>query len=276
MKRACVIGWPIKHSRSPIIHNYWLKQHGLEGSYDKREVEPQTLPAFIAGLGGDFAGCNVTVPHKETALQLLNHIDATAHAVGAVNTIWADGKTIRGTNTDVEGFLSNLDYAAPGWDRLPLKAVVLGAGGAARAVVYGLIARGAADIAIVNRSVDRAEDLARDLGGNSRAVKPSDLPALLSAATLLVNATSLGMQGKPALEISLDGLNPSALVTDLVYVPLRTALLDDAAARGHQTVDGLGMLLHQAVPGFEKWFGVRPEVTPELRRLVEDDIARTA
>lgn len=275
MKRACVIGWPIKHSRSPIIHNYWLKQHGLSGAYEKLEVEPQTLSQFVAGIGGEFAGCNVTVPHKEAVLELVDEIDETARAVGAVNTIWADGKSVHGSNTDVEGFLSNLDQSAPGWDRTPLKAVVLGAGGAARAVVYGLISRGAADIAIVNRSFERAEELARDLGAASRAVRQNDLPGLLPAATLLVNATSLGMQGKPALEMSIDGLNPKALVTDLVYVPLRTALLDAATARGHQTVDGLGMLLHQAVPGFEKWFGVRPEVTPELRRLVEDDIGRT-
>jgi shikimate dehydrogenase len=276
MKRACVIGWPIKHSRSPIIHNYWLKQHGIDGAYDKQEVAPETLPGFIAGIGREFAGCNVTVPHKEAALTLVNDVDETARAVGAVNTIWSDAKGMHGANTDVEGFLSNLDQSAPGWDRAPLNAVVLGAGGAARAVVFGLIGRGAADIVIVNRSFERAEELAKDLGGNSRAAGMDELASLLPSATLLVNATSLGMHGRPPLNLSLDGLNPAALVTDLVYVPLRTDLLETAAARGHKTVDGLGMLLHQAVPGFEKWFGVRPKVTPELRRLVEDDIARTA
>lgn len=274
MKRACVIGWPIKHSRSPIIHNYWLQQHGLDGVYDKQEVVPDALPDFVADIGGEFAGCNVTVPHKEAAMELVDDVDETARAVGAVNTIWADGTTVRGANTDVEGFLANLDQAAPGWDAAPLKAVVLGAGGAARAVVFGLISRGATDIAIVNRSFERAEELMRDLGGNSHAAHLGELPGLLPAATLLVNATSLGMQGKPPLEISIDGLNRQALVTDLVYVPLRTPLLEGAAARGHRTVDGLGMLLHQAVPGFEKWFGVRPQVTPELRRLVENDIGR--
>lgn len=276
MKRACVIGWPIKHSRSPIIHNYWLRQHGIDAAYDKEEVAPETLPGFIAGIGRELAGCNVTVPHKEAALALVDNVDETARAVGAVNTIWSDKNGVHGANTDVEGFLSNLDQSAPGWDRPPLKAVVLGAGGAARAVVFGLIGRGAADIAVVNRSFERAEELAKDIGGNSRAVPLDDLASLLPSATLLVNATSLGMQGKPPLEISLAGLNSAALVTDLVYVPLLTPLLEAAAARGHKTVDGLGMLLHQAVPGFEKWFGVRPEVTPELRRLVEDDIARTA
>lgn len=271
MIRACVIGWPIKHSRSPIIHNYWLHRHGIDGVYDKEAVVPDDLPQFLARIGRDIAGCNVTVPHKEAVMGMLGgNIDATARAVGAVNTVWFENGALHGANTDVEGFLSNLDQGAPGWDKAPLKAVVLGAGGAARAVVYGLVQRGAEDIAIFNRNRDRANELARALGG--RAVGDDDLDAALRAATLLVNATSLGMTGQPALEIALEALNPRAVVTDIVYVPLRTSLLEDAAARGNRTVDGLGMLLHQAVPGFEKWFGVRPDVTPELRRLVERDI----
>jgi shikimate dehydrogenase len=272
MTRACVIGWPIKHSRSPLIHNYWLKQHGISGGYDRLEVSPDALAGFVAAIGGEIAGCNVTVPHKESALAFLDDIDATAMAVGAVNTIWSEAGRRRGMNTDVAGFLANLDHEAPGWDAAPLNAVVLGAGGAARAVVYGLIQRSAKDIAIVNRSAARAEELARDLGGASRAVRMDDFPDLLASANLLINATSLGMQGKPPLDVSLAALNPAALVTDLVYVPLRTPLLEAAAARGNKTADGLGMLLHQAVPGFEKWFGVRPDVTPELRKLIEDDI----
>ncbi len=271
MIRACVIGWPIKHSRSPIIHNHWLHRHGIDGVYDKEAVVPDDLPQFLARIGRDIAGCNVTVPHKEAVMGMLGgNIDATARAVGAVNTVWFENGALHGANTDVEGFLSNLDQGAPGWDKAPLKAVVLGAGGAARAVVYGLVQRGAEDIAIFNRNRDRANELARALGG--RAVGDDDLDAALRAATLLVNATSLGMTGQPALEIALEALNPRAVVTDIVYVPLRTSLLEDAAARGNRTVDGLGMLLHQAVPGFEKWFGVRPDVTPELRRLVERDI----
>ncbi len=271
MIRACVIGWPIKHSRSPIIHNYWLHRHGIDGVYDKEAVVPDDLPQFLARIGRDIAGCNVTVPHKEAVMGMLgDNIDATARAVGAVNTVWFENGALHGANTDVEGFLSNLDQGAPGWDKAPLKAVVLGAGGAARAVVYGLVQRGAEDIAIFNRNRDRANELERALGG--RAVGDDDLDAALRAATLLVNATSLGMTGQPALEIALEALNPRAVVTDIVYVPLRTSLLEDAAARGNRTVDGLGMLLHQAVPGFEKWFGVRPDVTPELRRLVERDI----
>jgi shikimate dehydrogenase len=276
MIRACVIGWPIRHSRSPIIHGYWLKQHNISGSYEKVEVAPGDLAGFLAGVGGKYAGCNVTVPHKEVALTLLDNVAETARAIGAVNTIWSEGGKRHGMNTDVAGFLDNLDQETPGWDRAPLHAVVLGAGGAARAVVYGLLRRRAASVAIVNRSFDRAEELARDLGGNAKAVSMDKLPALLPAATLLVNATSLGMDGKPGLAISLDGLNPEAVVTDLVYVPLRTKLLTVAAAKGNRTADGLGMLLHQAVPGFEKWFGVRPEVTPELRRLVEADIVGAA
>jgi shikimate dehydrogenase len=271
MIRASVIGWPIKHSRSPIIHTYWLRRHGIDGAYDKEAVAPDDLPAFLGRIGIDIAGCNVTVPHKEAVMTALGaNIDATARAVGAVNTVWAENGALRGANTDVEGFLSNLDQSAPGWDKAPLRAIVFGAGGAARAVVYGLGQRGAEDIAIFNRSRDRAEELARELGG--RAIGGGELNDALRGATLVVNATSLGMTGQPGLDIDLATLNPAAVVTDLVYVPLRTKLLDDAAARGNRIVDGLGMLLHQAVPGFEKWFGVRPDVTPELRRLVERDI----
>jgi shikimate dehydrogenase len=276
MIRACVIGWPIRHSRSPIIHGYWLKQHNIPGSYDKVEVAPGDLADFIAGVGRDYAGCNVTVPHKEAAMTLVDDVTETARAVGAVNTIWSqDGKRL-GMNTDVAGFLDNLDQVTPGWDYAPLHAVVLGAGGAARAVVYGLLQRRAVSIAIVNRSRERAEELVRDFGERAKAASFDDLPGLLPDATLLVNATSLGMDGKPALDISIHALNPDAVVTDLVYVPMRTKLLTAAAAKGNRTADGLGMLLHQAVPGFEKWFGVRPAVTPELRRLIEADIAGAA
>ncbi len=277
MKKACVIGWPIKHSRSPIIHNYWLQQHGLDGLYEKVEVEPDRLAQFLAELGRDHAGCNVTVPHKESALAFLqDRADETSRAIGAVNTIWMEDGKPHGTNTDVEGFLHNLDHGAPGWDEASLNALVLGAGGAARAIVYGLVTRRAARIVIVNRSRERAEELAREFGPTVSVAGYEDLPALLPDASLLVNATSLGMQGAIRLRVRLDGLPKQAVVTDLVYVPLKTDLLKDAAARGNRTVDGLGMLLHQAVPGFEKWFGVRPEVTSELRRLVEADIGSGA
>jgi shikimate dehydrogenase len=274
MKRACVIGWPIKHSRSPIIHNYWLKRHGISGRYEKCEVAPDQLQAFIKGIGTDFIGCNITVPHKGAALGMLDDIDETARAVGAVNTVWAESGKVRGMNTDVAGFLSSLDQEAPGWDKT-LNAVVIGAGGAARAVVYGLKSRGAKSITIVNRSTAHAENLAKDLGAGTVAGF-DDLPEKLGVATLLVNATTIGMEGGPRLTISLEGLPKSAVVADLVYTPLRTSLLKQAATRGNRTVAGLGMLLHQAVFGFEKWFGVRPEVTPDLRKLVEADISGAA
>ncbi len=272
MIRACVIGWPIRQSRSPLIHGYWIKRHGLSGSYDKLEVAPDGLQAFVSRIGPDFAGCNVTVPHKEEVMEWLDGVDDTARAIGAVNTIWHEDGRRFGTNTDITGFLANLDQLAPGWDAAPLNAIVLGAGGAARAVVYGLTQRRAAKIAIVNRSLDRAEELARTFGANASAHTYAELPELFGDATLVVNATSLGMIGKPGLDITLDGLNPAAVVNDLVYVPLKTKLLEDAERRGNRTVDGLGMLLHQAVPAFARWFGVTPEVTPELRALIEADI----
>lgn len=276
MIRACVIGWPIGHSRSPLIHGYWLQQLGIAGSYDKVEVAPAQLAEFVAGLGADLAGCNVTVPHKEAALALVDEADATARAVGAVNTMWIRDEKKIGSNSDVEGFLENLEDQVPGWDAAPLHAVVLGAGGAARAVVYGLAQRGAKRISVVNRSEDRAVELAAAIGGAAHAAKPADFPRLLVEATLVVNASSLGMTGKPPLDLSLHGLSTSAVVADLVYAPLATPLLKAARERGNRTADGLGMLLHQAVFGFEKWFGARPKVTPNLRRLVEADLAASA
>lgn len=275
MIRACVIGWPIRQSRSPLIHGFWIRRYGLSGSYDKLEIAPEGLKEFVARIGPEFAGCNVTVPHKEEVMAWLDGVDGTARAIGAVNTIWHENGKRLGTNTDITGFLANLDQLTPGWDAAPLNAVVLGAGGAARAVAYGLAQRRAARIAIVNRSVERAEDLVREFGANSSAHGYADLPDLLRSATLLVNATSLGMTGKPDLDVSLDTLNPDAVVNDLVYVPLKTRLLEEADRRGNRTVDGLGMLLHQAVPAFAKWFGVTPEVTPELRALIEVDIGGT-
>lgn len=276
MIRACVIGWPIRQSRSPLIHGFWIRKYGLSGSYEKRDVAPEELGAFVQRIGTDFAGCNVTVPHKEEVMKWLDGVDDTARAIGAVNTIWSEGGKRFGTNTDMAGFLVNLDQQAPGWDRAPLSAVVLGAGGAARAVVCGLVRRKAAKIVLVNRSRKRAEELAREFGPNSAACEYHDLPGLLEDASLLVNATSLGMVGKADLDVSLEGLSPSAVVTDLVYAPLKTGLLEKASRRGNRTVDGLGMLLHQAVPAFEKWFGVKPEVTPELRALIEADIRSAA
>jgi shikimate dehydrogenase len=272
-RAACIIGWPAGHSRSPLIHNYWIRQHGIAGEYRKEAVPPEQFAAFVASLAGrGYVGANVTIPHKEAALALSTP-DARANAVGAANTLWRDGATLRSTNTDVEGFLGNLDAAAPGWDHGLQNAVVLGAGGSARAVLFGLIERGVPRIHLVNRTLDRAQALAQRFGA---AVVPSpwdEAGALLGSAGLLVNSTSLGMKGQPPLDIDVALLPATAVVADLVYVPLVTPLLSAVRARGLATADGLGMLLHQAVRGFSLWFGVKPSVTPELRALVEADLA---
>jgi shikimate dehydrogenase len=272
-RAACIIGWPAGHSRSPLIHNHWIRQHGIAGEYRKEAVPPEEFAAFLASLGErGYVGANVTIPHKEAALALSTP-DARANAVGAANTLWRDGATLRSTNTDVEGFLGNLDAAAPGWDRGLKSVVVLGAGGSARAVLFGLIERGVSRIHLVNRTHERSQTLAERFGA---AVVPSpweEAGALLGSAGLLVNSTSLGMKGQPPLEIDVGLLPANAVVADLVYVPLVTPLLAAARARGLATADGLGMLLHQAVRGFSLWFGVKPAVTAELRALVEADLA---
>lgn len=270
---ACVIGWPIAHSRSPLIHRHWLKTLGIEGDYVAQPVEPEALGRFLSGLYREtYVGGSVTVPHKETALALVAEADEVAAALGAVNSLWFDRGLLIGGNSDPHGFLANLDEQARGWADEPATAVVLGAGGAARAVVWALASRGFTDIVIVNRSGDRATALAAHFGKPARAAEWSDLPDLLRRASVLVNATSLGMIGQPPLELETAGMPDGALVTDLVYVPLETDLLRRARQRGLRAVDGMGMLLHQAVPGFERWFGRRPTVTKELRDLVATDI----
>ncbi len=271
LPRAFVVGWPIAHSRSPMIHGYWLKQHGLPGSYERVAVEPENINAFLSGLGASgFVGGNVTVPHKEAAFRLADRRDTVADKLQAVNTLWLEGGKLCATNTDAEGFIANLDASAPGWDRSAKSALVLGAGGAARAVIWSLAERGL-DVHVVNRSRARADDLAAQFEGVT-AHDWSDAPALLEATDVLVNTTPLGMDGKDELDLDLAPLSTDALVTDIVYAPLITPLLARARARGNAIVDGLGMLLHQAVPGFERWFGVRPEVTPELRALIVADL----
>jgi shikimate dehydrogenase len=274
-RAACIIGWPAGHSRSPIIHNYWIRQHGIAGEYRKEAVPPEELAGFLAGMGArGYVGANVTIPHKEAALKLTSP-DARANAVGAANTLWRDGGTLRSTNTDVEGFLGNLDAAAPGWDRSVQCALVLGAGGSARAVAFGLRERGIAPIYVANRTFERAQALRQRFGGAIEPVRWEEAPALLPAAMVLVNTTSLGMRGQPPLAIDVELLPADAVVADLVYVPLVTPLLAAARARRLRTADGLGMLLHQAVRGFSLWFGVKPTVTPELRALVEADLANS-
>jgi shikimate dehydrogenase len=273
---ACIIGWPIGHSRSPLIHNYWLKAYRIAGDYRCEAVPPEQFPAFVQSLAAHgYIGANVTVPHKEAALAC-SLPDDRAKAVGAANTLWLDGDTLRSTNTDVEGFLDNLDDCSPDWNRDLNKAVVLGAGGAARAVAYGLIQRGIGHIAVINRSQEHAEALREQLGAGVRTLPWHERDAALTGAGLLVNATTLGMHGQPALEIEMGRLPAHAIVADLVYVPLITPLLRAAAARNLRTADGLGMLLHQAVRGFSFWFGKTPEVTADLRALVEADLRRSS
>lgn len=270
--KACVIGWPIKHSRSPLIHRFWLNRYGLAGDYEIREVEPDQLAEFVATMADDgFVGCNVTAPHKEAVIASIQRIDKAASDIGAVNTIWREGSDWVGGNTDMTGLIANLDTEAPGWDSGEVRAVVLGAGGAARAAVAGLVSRKAARVTIVNRSLSRAEGLATAFAGRGAQIaisSPTTIAAALADATLLLNATSLGMQGKEPLEIDLQPLPVTAVVYDLVYVPLQTELLAQARRRGLATVDGIGMLLHQAVPGFAHWFGVTPVVDPALRAHV--------
>ena len=272
-RAACLIGWPAAHSRSPLIHHYWLRTLGIEGGYNIEAVPPEGFAEFILHLSGHgFVGANVTRPHKERALAL-SAPDARARAVGAANTLWYDGDRLCSTNTDVEGFINNLDASAPGWDKAS-DALVLGAGGASRAVLFGLLERGIKHVHLANRTVARAQALADQFGAAVHPVAWDATSDLLSRAQVLVNTTSLGMHGQPPLEIDIGRLPADAVVADLVYVPLKTPLLSAAERRGLRCADGLGMLLQQAVRGFELWFGRRPEVTPELRALVEADLTK--
>jgi shikimate dehydrogenase len=271
---ACLIGWPAAHSRSPLIHRYWLRTLGIEGGYVIEAVPPDEFKDFIFRLSHrGFVGANVTIPHKEQALEL-SKPDERARAVGAANTLWfADGE-LCSTNTDVEGFINNLDACADGWDKCG-EALVLGAGGSSRAVVFGLLDRGVKRVHLANRTAERARALADEFGASVLPVAWDAVGGLLPHAGLLVNTTSLGMRGQPPLELDVEKLPSHAVVADLVYVPLDTPLLAASRAHGLRTADGLGMLLYQAVRGFELWFGRRPEVTPELRALVEADLTKT-
>ena len=270
---AFVVGHPISHSRSPLIHGYWLRQHGLSGSYERIDVPPAEFPAFIGSLAArGLVGGNVTIPHKQAALALADRATDRARLLGAANTLWRADGLLHADNTDVQGFVDSLDASAPGWADAGGHAVVVGAGGAARGVIAGLLDRIPGRIVVVNRTPARAAELATVFGPRVTTHAWADVTSVLEGAGLLVNTTSLGMQGQPVLTIDLAPLPASALVADIVYVPLETPLLAAARRRGLQTVDGLGMLLHQAVPGFARWFGVTPTVTPELRALIVDDI----
>ncbi len=273
--KACVIGWPVGHSRSPLVHGHWLAKYGIDGRYTKEAVPPDGLAEFVKAMPGNgFAGGNVTVPHKEAVLALADGADDTAQAIGAANTLWFEDGGLHAANTDTYGFMTHLDATAPGWADGLEAAAVLGAGGAARAVLKGLIDRDVKEIRLLNRTPARAAALVERFGGPVVSGDWDARSGALAGCGLLVNTTSLGMAGAPPLELDLDALPGNAVVADIVYAPLVTPLLADARARGHRTVDGLGMLLHQAVPGFEKWFGVRPEVTDELRSVVVADLVQ--
>ena len=272
-KAVCVIAWPAGHSRSPLIHNYWIKQHKLDAEYRREAVPPEKFADFVSNLRANgYIGANISVPHKEVALKLTEP-DDRARAVGAANALWYDDDRLRSTNTDVEGFLANLDAATPGWDRGLSTAVVLGAGGGARAVIFALLAREVGRVYVINRTAARAKALQKKFGNRVQVASWDETTGLLGGAGLLVNTTTLGMVGQPPLDLNLR-CPPSLVVADLVYDPLVTGLLALARARGLRTADGLGMLLHQAVRGFQLWFGVRPEVTAELRALVEADLLK--
>jgi shikimate dehydrogenase len=278
MAKAFVVGHPIKHSRSPLIHGYWLKQYGLDGSYERIEVAPVNFGDFLKSFPTrGFAGGNVTIPHKEMAFLGVDRRTEQAERVGAVNTLWIEDGVLWGDNTDVTGFMAHLDASlGTGWEQDVETVLVLGAGGAARAVVAGLQNRPCKRIFVANRTLSKAEDLVRDLRPASPVgLETSAWEALgrvIPHAQLIVNTTSLGMAGQPPLTLDLAKAPRNAAVADIVYVPLETPLLAAAAAHNLRTVDGLGMLLHQAVPGFRRWFGVTPEVTPELRALILADI----
>lgn len=271
--KACVIGWPVAHSRSPLIHGYWLKQHGLSGSYDRMPVQPGDLRSFFQTLrAGEFVGCNVTLPHKQNALAYIDHPDARVTRIGALNTVWKQDGLLHATSTDGPGFLANLGATIPGFEIQDGTTTVLGAGGSARAIIDELLRNGSTSVAIYNRTHARAEELANIFGKSVHVADHQDLPECLAKTQLLINTTSAGIGDAGKLDIPWHTLNHSAVVADITYVPLVTPFLQEAKVRGHRTVTGLGMLLHQAVFGFEKWFGVKPEVTDDLYTLVARDI----
>jgi shikimate dehydrogenase len=274
-KLAGVMGWPVAHSRSPVIHNHWIAQHGLRGAYVLLPVQPNNLAQALRALPVlGFAGCNLTIPHKVEALKIVDRVEPLAARIGAVNTIVveADG-SLTGRNTDGFGYIQSLLQEQPSWRAASGPAVVIGAGGASRAVIVSLIDQGAPEIRLTNRSAAKAQDMAAEFGAPVRAIPWEERHAALDGAALLVNTTNQGMHGEPELDLRLDLLPDDALVSDIIYVPLETPLLAAARRRGNPTVNGLGMLLHQARPAFEAWFGVLPEVDANLRVQVEATLA---
>ncbi len=268
---AGVMGWPIAQSRSPAIHNYWIEKYRLNGRYVPLAVEPDRLADALPGMRAlGFRGCNVTMPHKQNVMAMLDSITDTAKRIGAVNTIviGPDGK-MSGTNNDGNGYIFSLLEAAPGWKPDAGPIAILGAGGAARAILVAMIERGAREVRLINRTFEKAERLAKEFGAAAKAIAWEKRSDVIGDVALLINATNQGMMGKPALNISLDRLPKQALVSDLIYVPPETAFLAAARQRGNVTVNGLGMLMHQARPAFQAWFGVMPDITPNLRARIE-------
>lgn len=267
--KAFVIGHPIAHSRSPLIHRTWLAENSIDGSYEAIDVAPGALPAFFERLrAGEFAGGNVTIPHKEAVFDLCDDVDPLAQSIGAVNTLIAKNGRVTGTNTDYLGFLGNLDQRAPGWSQEVKPAIVIGAGGASRAILVALASR-SIPIILLNRTRETADRVAQEIAGDITVAALDAFNDVAPHAGLVVNTTSVGMHGSRFEGFDLTKLASGSLVTDIVYSPLVTPLLDDAAKLGLRTVDGLGMLLHQAAPGFAAWFGVTPNVSDALRASVE-------
>jgi shikimate dehydrogenase len=272
MTRAAVIGWPVSQSRSPLIHGHWLEQFGIDGGYGRLAIEPERIDGFLARFADSgLVGGNVTIPYKEIAARAARHCQPIVERIGAANTLWMENGELCADNTDGVGFIANLDDRAPDWAKVPGEALVLGAGGAAAAVVDALVERGFM-VRVVNRTLSRAEALADRYPNRVSADVLSEANRYARTAGFIVNTTSLGMKGEGAIDLDMSVVPSDAVITDIVYVPLVTPFLAAAATRGLRTVDGLGMLLHQAVPGFTRWFGHRPTVTPELRALIEADL----
>lgn len=274
-KKAFVTGWPITHSRSPLVHTHWLRLYGLDGVYERLAIEPDEFEQFLDSFQNrGYVGGNITLPHKEAAYAHVVWRDEAAERLGAINTVWAKGKTLWGSNTDGHGFVKNLDEKAPEWceQAEKKKAVILGAGGASRAIIDALVEAGFGHIAIANRTFSKAANLAEKFGSQCEPISLEDAQGFSDQADLIINTTSLGMKEGDSLPLSFESVKASAIVTDIVYTPLVTPFLRAAQIAGLKTVDGLGMLLHQAAPGFEQWFGTHPRVTKALRGMVERDL----
>ena len=274
---AGVMGWPVMHSRSPKLHNYWFEKYGLAGSYVPLAIKPEGLRAALRALPAlCFAGCNLTIPHKQAAMTIVDEVDEVAHKIGAISCVVVrpDG-TLFGSNNDCYGFIHNIMQEIPGWRADAGPAVVVGAGGGARAVVYGLAERGAREIRLINRTFDHAQTLAAEIGGPITVVPWQERHLSLAGAAMVVNATSQGMVGNPPLDLNLAKLPKTALVADIIYIPRETPLLAAARAHGNRTINGLGMLLHQGRPAWKAWFGIEPEVTPELHALLAATIPQS-